>query len=399
MGSIDLFRFSATAVIAHRARSILTALGIAVGITAVILLTSIGEGVHRFVLGEFTQFGTNLLAITPGRTETFGIPGAAIGSVRPLTLEDADALERLEPVSAVVPVVMGNAAVESEGRSRRAAVFGVGAEMPQVWSMAVGLGRFLPDADNTAPRAYAVLGARVRRELFPHSSPLGRPVRVGGDRYRVIGVMAEKGQFLGFDLDDAVYVPAAKALTLFNREGLHEIDVLYRATTPVATVRKAVERLMRARHRLDDFTVTSQQQMLDVLGSVLNVLTIAVGALGGISLFVGGVGILTIMTISVSERTAEIGLLRALGARRAEIHRVFLFESLLLASAGGTAGLVLGLTIVGGIALLAPELPVHPSPGYVVLAVLVAVLIGLAAGVAPARNAARLVPVEALRGE
>ena len=211
--------------------------------------------------------------------------------------------------------------------------------------------------------------------------------------------MAEKGQFLGFDLDDAVYVPAAKALTLFNREGLHEIDVLYRATTPVATVRKAVERLMRARHRLDDFTVTSQQQMLDVLGSVLNVLTIAVGALGGISLFVGGVGILTIMTISVSERTAEIGLLRALGARRAEIHRVFLFESLLLASAGGTAGLVLGLTIVGGIALLAPELPVHPSPGYVVLAVLVAVLIGLAAGVAPARNAARLVPVEALRGE
>ena len=142
MGSIDLFRFSATAVIAHRARSILTALGIAVGITAVILLTSIGEGVHRFVLGEFTQFGTNLLAITPGRTETFGIPGAAIGSVRPLTLEDADALERLEPVSAVVPVVMGNAAVESEGRSRRAAVFGVGAEMPQVWSMAVGLGAF-----------------------------------------------------------------------------------------------------------------------------------------------------------------------------------------------------------------------------------------------------------------
>ena len=399
MGTTDLIRFAAGAVVAHRARSILTALGIAVGIAAVILLTSIGEGVHRFVLAEFTQFGTNLLAITPGRTETFGISGAAIGSVRPLTLEDADALERLEPVTAVVPLVIGNAAVESAGRSRRAAVFGVGAQVPMVWSMEVALGRFLPDTDSEAPRALAVLGARVRRELFPDSSPLGRPVRIGGDRYRVVGVMAAKGQFLGFDLDDAVYVPAAKGLELFNREGLHEIDVMYRARARVETVRGAVERMMRARHRLDDFTVTSQQQMLDVLGSVLCVLTIAVGALGGISLFVGGVGILTIMTIAVRERTGEIGLLRALGARRAEIHRVFLLESLLLAAAGGAAGLGLGLAIAAAVTLLVPDLPVHPSIGYVVLAELVAVLIGLAAGVAPARSAARLAPVEALRSE
>ncbi len=396
---IDMTRLAAGAVIAHRSRSLLTSLGIAVGIAAVVLLTSIGEGVHRFVLQEFSQFGTNIIAVTPGKTETFGISGAQISNVRPLSLDDSAALGRLEHVVAVMPVVQGNAQVEFDGRTRRTMILGVGSELPQVWSMDVSAGRFLPPDDQRAPRAFVVLGAKVRSELFGDRNPLGQRLGVGGGRFRVIGVMEAKGQFLGFDLDDAVYVPAGKALEIFNRESLMEIDLVYRAGSSADTVRAGIERILRARHGSDDFTVTTQQQMLDVLGSVLDVLTFAVAALGGISLFVGGVGILTIMTIAVRERRAEVGLLRAIGARRSQVLRLFLFESLLLSAAGGLAGLALGLGLAVTIMVLAPSLPVHPSLEYAFLAELLAVVIGLIAGVLPARHAARLQPLDALRAE
>ena len=399
MRAIDLARLAAGSVAAHRSRSLLTSLGIAVGIAAVVLLTSIGEGVHRFVLQEFSQFGTNIIAVTPGKTETFGISGAQVSNVRPLSLDDSAALGRLEQVVAVMPVVQGNAQVESEGRTRRTMVLGVGSELPLVWSMDVSAGRFLPPDDQRAPRAFAVLGAKVRSELFGNRNPLGQRLRVGGGRYRVVGVMEAKGQFLGFDLDDAVYVPAGKALELFDRESLMEIDLVYRAGSSADNVRASIERLLRARHGSEDFTVTTQQQMLDVLGSVLDVLTFAVAALGGISLFVGGVGILTIMTIAVRERRSEIGLLRAIGARRAQVLRLFLLESLLLSAIGGFVGLASGLGLAVTIKFLLPSLPVHPSLEYAFLAELLALVIGLAAGVLPARHAAGLQPLDALRAE
>lgn len=395
----DTVRFATSAVTANRLRSTLTALGIAVGIAAVVLLTAIGTGVQRFVLAEFTQFGTNLIAVVPGKSETFGVSTAAIGNVRPLTLDDAAALERVGSVVAVVPVLQGNAEVKGGGRSRRTMVLGVGPEVPDVWRMNVSTGRFLPRDDERSPRPYAVLGSKVREQLFGDRSPLGQRLRVGGDRYRIVGVMESKGQFLGFDLDDAVYVPAAKALELFDRESLMEIDLLYRPGAAVKTVEDAVRRMMMARHGREDFTIITQQQMLDVLGSVLNVLTFAVAALGGISLFVGGVGILTIMTIAVGERTGEIGLLRAIGATRGHILRLFLFESLLLAAVGGAAGLVLGFGLAASLGLAVPALPVQPSIGYVLLAVALALVIGLTAGIAPARHAAAMQPLEALRAE
>ena len=395
----DLVWFAAGAIAAHRMRSALTALGIAVGIAAVVLLTSFGEGVYRFVLGEFTQFGTNLVAVTPGKTETFGLSGATISNVRPLTLDDAFTLERLELVVASVPLVQGNAEVESRERTRRTMIFGVGPDVPVVWGMGVAAGRFLPRDNQHAPRAFAVLGSKVRHELFGGANPLGKRLRVGGHRYRVVGVMESKGQFLGFDLDEAVYVPAAKALELFNRESLMEVDILYRAEASVDAVTAAVRRHLLARHGTEDFTIITQAQMLEVLGSVLDVLTLAVAALGGISLFVGGVGILTIMTIAVRERTAEIGILRALGARRRQVLAVFLIEALLLSALGGLAGLILGLGIMGALKVGVPALPVHPSLEFAVLAEGLALLIGLVAGVLPALRAAGLQPLDALRAE
>ena len=340
-----------------------------------------------------------LIAITPGKTETFGVSGAAVSNVRPLSLDDAYALAQLSEVTAVVPVLQGNAEAKSGNRTRRTAVLGVGANMPTVWSMKVASGRFLPSDDLNAPRAFAVLGAKLKHELFGDANALGQRLRVGGDRYRVIGVMETKGQFLGFDLDDVVYVPAAKAMELFNRDSLMEIYLTYRGGASVESVLRSVKRLLRERHGTEDFTLVTQQQMLDVLGSVLDVLTFAVAALGGISLFVGGVGILTIMTISVRERTAEVGLLRAIGARRRDVLQLFLVEALLLAAIGGVAGVALALVIVGSVSLLVPSLPIAPSIEYIALAIGVSAVIGLGAGVFPSRSAAGLQPLEALRAE
>jgi putative ABC transport system permease protein len=395
----DLFRFTATSARAHRLRSGLTALGIGIGVTAVVLLTSIGEGLREYMLAEFTQFGTNIVAINPGVQQTFGAPTGVINTQRPLSLEDAEALKRVPYVLDTMPAVQGNASVEANGRERRVTVSGVGPEMPSVFSFRVAQGSFLPPDDPRAPRALAVLGSTVRDELFGSASALGERIRIGGDRYRVVGVMESKGTVLGFDLDDAVYIPAARGLELFNREGLFEIDVLYDEAARVEEVVEGVRRLLIARHGAEDFTITTQQQMLDVLGSVLDVVTFAVGALGGISLLVGGVGIFTIMTIAVRERTFEIGLLRAVGALRRQVRNVFMGEAILLAGLGGLGGLALGAVIVELLNLVLPRLPLVFSLPYALAAEAVALLIGLVAGVLPARQAASLDPVDALRAE
>lgn len=397
MGTRDSLKLTVGSLAAYRLRSFLTILGIAVGIAAVVVLTSIGEGVHRFVLAEFSQFGTNLVGINPGKATTAGTSMGVFGTERPLSLGDAEALKRFSFVRAVVPMVTGNAEVEAGNRRRRTTVYGTGAQMPKAFSMAVQLGRFLPDDDPTAPRAFAVLGSKLRHELFAEENPLGRRISIGGSRYRVIGVMAPKGTILGFDLDDTVYLPTARAMNLFNTESLFEIDLLYDESTPVEKVVQSIRDTLTTRHGRDDVTITTQQQMLDVLGSVLKVLTYSVGAIGGISLLVGGIGILTIMTIAVNERTNEIGLLRALGARQAQILGLFLGEALVLAAVGGAAGLALGVGFAQLLHFSLPDLPVNTSLFYIVLAELVALLIGLLAGVLPARRAARLDPVEALR--
>jgi putative ABC transport system permease protein len=399
MRTRDFLHLTGSSLVARRMRSFLTALGIAVGIAAVVLLTSIGEGVHQFVLAEFTQFGTTLVGINPGKATTAGASMGAFGTERPLTIEDAGALGQLSYIRAVVPFVQGNAEVEAGNRRRRTTIYGAGPQMPEAFSMKVKTGRFLPEDDPTAPRAFAVLGSKLRQELFADRSPLGQRITIGGNRYRVIGVMESKGTVLGFDLDDTVYIPAARALALFNNESLFEIDVMYDADTPVEKVVEGIREVLATRHGRDDVTITTQQQMLDVLGSVLNVLTFSVAAIGGISLLVGAIGIITIMTIAINERTNEIGLLRALGARQPQILSLFLGEAVVLAAIGGLSGLALGTGIAGLLHAVLPALPVHIPLGYVLLAEVVAISIGLVAGVVPAYRAANMDPVEALRAE
>ena len=395
----DYASLTINAVRSQRLRSFLTALGIAVGIASVVLLTSLGEGLHRFMLAEFTQFGTNLIGINPGKVTTHGISGGLISNVRPLTIEDGQALKRIPEVIDVVSVVQGNAAVEAGKRTRRTTIYGMDSGVPQVFKLKVSTGRFLPDDPPQAARSFVVLGSKVQQELFGSGQVLGERVRIGSELYRVIGTMESKGQLLGFDLDDAVYIPTAKALAMFNRESLMEIDVLYREGSRAEDVAGKIKTILTARHGSEDVTITTQEKMLEVLGSVLNILTIAVGALGGISLLVGGVGILTIMTIAVSERTSEIGLLRALGTEQVQILGIFLGEAVVLASIGGLAGLVLGLGSAWLINIFVPALPTHASWTYVIAAELLAAMVGLLAGILPAKRAAALNPVDALRSE
>lgn len=383
----------------HRLRTVLAALGIAVGIAAVILLTSIGEGLRTFVLGEFSQFGSNLLIVQPGRVTTAGSSIGIFGTVRPLTIDDAVAVRQVRDVLLTNPVTDGNAEVSAGGRRRRITVYGTSSEWPRVGYMSVRMGSFLPDEDMHAPRPLAVLGSRAKQELFGNENPLGRRIVIAGSRFRVIGVMESKGQFLGMDLDDCVFIPVQRGLELFNRDSLVGFHVTHDPEANVERIVDDIRRVIAKRHGSDDVTIVTQQKMQDVLGSVLGVLTFAVGALGSISLLVGGVGILTIMTISVSERTAEIGLLRALGARQEQVLALFLGEAALLAAAGGVAGLALGASTAQLLRLIVPALPVSTPWWFAGLAEAMAILVGLAAGVLPARQAARMEPVDALRTE
>jgi putative ABC transport system permease protein len=304
----------------------------------------------------------------------------------------------MENIIAASPMVQGNARIEAGEKQRRTNVLGVGAAVPEIWKIKVVNGRFLPEEESN-PRAFAVLGNKLATELFGTNSPLGQRIRIGSDRFRVIGVMEKKGQMIGFDMDDTIYIPAAKALELFNRESLMEIHLLYKSNAAVERVEKAIKRNLIARHGREDFTLVTQNQMLKKMDSIMNILTLAVAALGSISLLVGSVGILTIMTIAVSERISEIGLLRAVGAERRTIFQLFLCEALALSAAGGLCGVLLGMTIVRILDTALPALPVEMAWAYIVAAFMVSLLIGIAAGVAPAMKAARLEPLEALRAE
>lgn len=399
MRTADLLLFSFRTVISHKLRSSLTALGLIIGIAAVVVLTSLGRGIHSFVLAEFTQFGTNVAAVSPGKKSTFGISGATISTVRPLSLADANSLSKLNGIVAVVPVIQGNARIEAGARQRRTNVLGVGSAVPEVWKIKPISGRFLPAGEQNNPRAFAVLGHKLALELFGSTNHLGQRIRVGSDRYRVIGVMEKKGQMLGFDMDDTIYIPIAKALELFDRESLMEIDLLYKSNISAASIEKTIKQALIARHGLEDFTIITQNQMLEKMDSILNILTLAVAALGSISLLVGSVGILTIMTIAVSERISEIGLQRALGAERRTIFLIFLSEALTLSLAGGFIGVMTGIIAVKVIGAALPALPLQLAWAYIAAAFIVSLLIGIVSGVAPAIKAARMEPLEALRTE
>lgn len=393
----DLLAFATRALGGHRVRTGLTLAGVAIGVAAVVVLTALGDGARRYVVGQFESLGSNLLVVVPGRTETTGAAAFISATTRDLTLADAEALAHgVRGVERMAPMAMGSETVAHGDRSRQVAVVGSTSEFLRLRRLRLGRGRFLPPGDVRRGAAVAVLGARVARELFPAAEPLGQVVRIGAGRARVIGVLAPHGTQLGMDLDEVAIVPVARAMRLFNRRSLFRVLLEIRAHADLAAAKASAVAVMKERHGEEDVTVVTQDAVMASFSSILQALTLAVGAIAAISLAVAGIGIMNVMLVSVAERTAEVGLLRAVGVGRAQVAGVFLAEAALLSVAGGVIGLAVGLVGVRVLIALYPALPAWPPLWAVGAALGLAVGIGLVFGLLPARRAARLEPATAL---
>lgn len=385
---------------AHRVRTRLTVAAVAIGVAAVLGLTTLGQSARAYVVDQFAGIGANLLVVLPGHVETGGAGAVfAGGSQRPLTLADAEAVARRVPgVADWAPISAGVAVVSAGPRERSLMVMGSTPSFVTVRGIAVRLGRNLPAIDPRAPAQACVLGHTAARELFPGANPLGEPLRVGDQRFRVTGVLAPVGQQLGVDFDDLVVIPLANAQRLVNREGLFRVILKLSSVDRVPAAEAAARRVLIDRHRGEDFTLITPRAVLGALDEILAALTLALAAIAAISLGVAGVGVMNVMLISVAERVPEVGLMKALGASRAQVVAVFLAEAGLLALSGGVAGVAVGVVAARALALAVPAFPVV-TPFWAVEAALgVSLAVGLVFGAVPAARAARVPPVDALAG-
>lgn len=395
MNTRDLMAYARGGLRGHRLRTGLSLLGVAIGVAAVVLLTSLGEGARTYVTGEFASLGSNLVILVPGKTETRGAAPFVSTAANDLTLADSDALlHRIPQVRQVAPLALGVAKVRHEERSRETSILGTTFEFAAVRKIEVATGRFLPEGTTDAP--VCVIGTRIQRELFPGINPLGRLIRVGEYRFRVIGVLEPRGLSIGQDLDDVVYVPVETAMRIFNRPSLFRVLIEVASHEEIAATLTKIESVIQDRHGADDVTVVTQDSVLSTFDQILRVLTLALAGIAAISLAVAGIGIMNVMLVSVSERTREIGLLKALGATRQQLAGVFLVEAALVSTTGGVLGVLVGWAGTVVIGRLYPAFPLEPPLWAVLAALFVSLTVGLIFGWLPARNASRLDPVQAL---
>jgi putative ABC transport system permease protein len=402
MTGADLFRFAVGSLLGKRLRTSLSLVGMVIGVASVVLLTALGEGARRYVTGQFASIGSNLLIVLPGKTETSGFAGTVPGVPNDLTLDDAEAIRRQVPgVVRMSPLVMATEAVAHKGRHRNVAVAGTNQEFLELRKLHLSKGEFLPRDESGRGRPVVVLGAGVARELFPAGEePVGQVVRIGSWRMRVIGVFANRGTQLAINIDDLVAVPVATSMRMFDRRSLFRIMVEVRNTTDLDTAKARIVQVVKERHDGDeDITVLTQDALIATFSQILGALTMALGAIAAISLTVAGIGIMNVMLVSVSERTKEVGLLRAVGVERRQILSVFLTEAALLSLAGGLLGLGFGWLAVRVLVKVFPALPASPPTWAVVAALVLSLGTGIVFGLLPARRAARLDPVAALAGK
>jgi putative ABC transport system permease protein len=395
MKARELVAFAGGALRGHGLRTALTVLGVTIGVASVVLLTALGEGARLYVVGEFASLGSNLVIVVPGKTETAGAAPLVSTAPNDLTVADAEAIERdLRQVRRVAPLVVGTTHAEYGERGRDITVIGTTHAMRPIRQLGVRIGRYLPEGTTSAP--VCVLGTKVQQELFGRRNPLGEMIRVGGSRYRVIGIIEPRGTSLGMNLDETVHIPVENALRMFDRTSLFRILSEVRHADLMESAKRDVIRLLTERHRQEDITVITQDAVLSTFGRILTALTMALAAIAAISLTVAGIGIMNVMLVSISERTREIGLLKALGVTRGQVLSIFLAEAIILSSIGGLIGLGVAYAGAGLVRAAAPSFPVQPPIWAVLLALVVSLGVGIAFGLLPARRAMDLDPVQAL---
>ncbi len=394
----DRVGFAVHSLVASGWRTVLILVAMGIGVAGVVLLTWLGEAGRTYITDQFAQLGTNLVIVLPGRAETTGGAPPLLGATpRDLTLDDALALERSSAVAKVAPIIAGSAMVSWGAREREAMLLGSTAELLPVRHLTLGSGQFLPEGDPRAGSAVCVLGATLRRELFGAEPALGEWVRVGDRRHRVVGVLSSSGRSLGTDLDEMIVLPVASAQALFDSEGLFRVLIQARSREAVAQAVDDARAILAERHEgEDDVTVITQEAVLATFDGILRAVTLAVAGIAAISLLVAGILIMNVMVVAVSQRRAEVGLLKALGAPARRIRGLFLWEAWLLSLLGAGLGLALGEAVSRVVPLFQPVLAPGTPWWAATAALVVALVIGTGFGVLPAARAARLDPVLAL---
>ena len=399
MRTSDLIRFARDAATGNPLRAGLLVLAMSIGVASVVILTALGDGARRYVMNEFSSLGSNLVIVLPGRSQTGGFnPGNAItNTTRDLTIDDAQALERASAVARVAPLAVGTSEISAEGKLREVLVAGTTSQYVELRKMAMAQGRFLAPGDWRRGNSEAVIGAKVRDELFGANPALGQLVRIGDRRVRIVGVLAAAGQGLSMNTDELVFVPVSLAQSMFNSNTLFRIMIEAHGRETIDAAKAQITEIIKLRHEGElDVTVITQDAVLATFDRLLSALTLGVAGIAAISLAVAGILVMNVMLVSVTQRTAEIGLLKALGATGSGIRSVFLTEAVLLSFTGAVVDYVLGLLGAAMIRQLYPTFPAYP-PDWAVLAGLgTALVTGILFGVMPARRAAQLDPVQAL---
>ncbi len=395
----DIIRFAWRALRGFPSRTLLMLLAMAIGVAAVVVLTSLGEGARGYVRGEFASLGTNLVIVLPGRSETAGFnPGNMLAETpRDLTLADAQALTRSFSVRRIAPINVGSAMAAWQGRQREVPILGSSSELLAIRHWELAQGKFLPSLELDRATPVCVIGSRVRTEIFGPHRALGEWLRIGDRRFRVIGVMASEGRSIGIDVQDVVMIPVASAQQLFNTPSLFRILVEARSRSEILPVKQFILDTLQYRHQGErDVTVITQDAVLATFDRILGALTFAVAGIAAISLVVAGILIMNVMLVAVSQRTAEIGLLKALGAAPPQILALFMAEAAVLSALGAAAGLALGELGSFAIRQAFPDIPAYAPAWAALTALLVAIATGLLFSLLPARRAARLDAVLAL---